>query len=313
MYRRSGGTLEAMNTKESTMTMTIKKEDQNPYHHQTDIPADPFSSVLAPDTFWSNHVLDDQKSSLGFMELLGFQDFTTAKYSSPSSSFGNTMMMYHRDQLPPSSSLPTSSAPHDDDDDDDVTVSEVGEESSVVLNMQPPSPNSSSLSSPPAAAAAAAQPLHKPLKQCVRSKKTMGGEESKKKKERAARFAFMTRTEIDHLDDGYRWRKYGQKAVKNSPFPRSYYRCTSSSCNVKKRVERCMGDPSFVVTTYEGQHIHPSPSPCAAAAAAPLNIPSSFNHLGNIILNPIPTTYANSAPAIITTLHQGGLLQDMLP
>lgn len=45
----------------------------------------------------------------------------------------------------------------------------------------------------------------------------------KKKKEREARFAFMTRTEIDHLDDGYRWRKYGQKAVKNSPFPRYIY------------------------------------------------------------------------------------------
>lgn len=42
----------------------------------------------------------------------------------------------------------------------------------------------------------------------------------KARKERAPRFAFMTKTEIDHLDDGFRWRKYGQKAVKNSPFPR---------------------------------------------------------------------------------------------
>jgi len=31
----------------------------------------------------------------------------------------------------------------------------------------------------------------------------------------------MTKSEVDHLEDGYRWRKYGQKAVKNSPFPRS--------------------------------------------------------------------------------------------
>jgi hypothetical protein len=30
----------------------------------------------------------------------------------------------------------------------------------------------------------------------------------------------MTKSEVDHLEDGYRWRKYGQKAVKNSPFPR---------------------------------------------------------------------------------------------
>ncbi|XP_024032508.1 probable WRKY transcription factor 23, partial [Morus notabilis] len=40
---------------------------------------------------------------------------------------------------------------------------------------------------------------------------------------------------------------------------RSYYRCTSASCNVKKRVERSYSDPNVVVTTYEGQHTHPSP------------------------------------------------------
>ncbi|KAL7596389.1 probable WRKY transcription factor 48 [Lactuca sativa] len=79
------------------------------------------------------------------------------------------------------------------------------------------------------------------------------------KKQKGPRFAFMTKTEVDHLDDGYRWRKYGQKAVKNSPFPRSYYRCTSASCGVKKRVERLTEDPAVVVTTYEGIHIHPCP------------------------------------------------------
>ncbi|CAN0896443.1 Probable WRKY transcription factor 57 [Linum grandiflorum] len=66
----------------------------------------------------------------------------------------------------------------------------------------------------------------------------------------------MTKSEIDHLEDGYRWRKYGQKAVKNSPFPRSYYRCTNSKCTVKKRVERSSEDPTTVITTYEGQHCH---------------------------------------------------------
>jgi hypothetical protein len=41
------------------------------------------------------------------------------------------------------------------------------------------------------------------------------------KKEREPRVAFMTKSEVDHLEDGYRWRKYGQKAVKNSSYPRS--------------------------------------------------------------------------------------------
>ncbi|TYK13261.1 putative WRKY transcription factor 71 [Cucumis melo var. makuwa] len=66
--------------------------------------------------------------------------------------------------------------------------------------------------------------------------------------------------EVDHLEDGYRWRKYGQKAVKNSAYPRSYYRCTTQKCGVKKRVERSYEDPSIVITTYEGQHNHPIPA-----------------------------------------------------
>ncbi|XVF43202.1 hypothetical protein PTKIN_Ptkin02bG0021700 [Pterospermum kingtungense] len=78
------------------------------------------------------------------------------------------------------------------------------------------------------------------------------------KRIRQPRFAFMTKSEVDHLEDGYRWRKYGQKAVKNSPFPRSYYRCTNSKCTVKKRVERSSEDPTIVITTYEGQHCHHS-------------------------------------------------------
>ncbi|CAA0827556.1 Probable WRKY transcription factor 28 [Striga hermonthica] len=86
--------------------------------------------------------------------------------------------------------------------------------------------------------------------------KTKRGE----KKEKQERFAFMTKSEVDHLEDGYRWRKYGQKAVKNSPYPRSYYRCTTQKCPVKKRVERSFQDPSIVVTTYEGKHNHHVPA-----------------------------------------------------
>ncbi|XP_061349918.1 probable WRKY transcription factor 24 [Gastrolobium bilobum] len=79
----------------------------------------------------------------------------------------------------------------------------------------------------------------------------------RKKKTTRPRFAFQTRSEDDILDDGYRWRKYGQKAVKNSIYPRSYYRCTHHTCNVKKQVQRLSKDTSIVVTTYEGIHNHP--------------------------------------------------------
>ncbi|KZV42072.1 putative WRKY transcription factor 75 [Dorcoceras hygrometricum] len=78
-----------------------------------------------------------------------------------------------------------------------------------------------------------------------------------KSKIKKTRFSFQTRSRVDILDDGYRWRKYGQKVVKNNKFPRSYYRCTHQGCNVKKQVQRLPTDESIVVTTYEGLHQHP--------------------------------------------------------
>uniref|UniRef100_A0A0D9V5B5 WRKY domain-containing protein n=1 Tax=Leersia perrieri TaxID=77586 RepID=A0A0D9V5B5_9ORYZ len=84
-----------------------------------------------------------------------------------------------------------------------------------------------------------------------------GAGRSGKKKATRPRFAFQTKSDNDILDDGYRWRKYGQKAVKNSKHPRSYYRCTHHTCNVKKQVQRLAKDTSIVVTTYEGVHNHP--------------------------------------------------------
>lgn len=61
------------------------------------------------------------------------------------------------------------------------------------------------------------------------------------------------------MDDGFKWRKYGKKSVKNSPTPRNYYRCSTEGCSVKKRVERDPDDPSYVITTYDGTHNHASP------------------------------------------------------
>ncbi|XVF57763.1 hypothetical protein PTKIN_Ptkin07bG0008100 [Pterospermum kingtungense] len=83
----------------------------------------------------------------------------------------------------------------------------------------------------------------------------------KEKKIRKPRYAFQTRSKVDILDDGYRWRKYGQKAVKNNKFPRNYYRCTHQGCNVKKQVQRLTNDQSVVETTYEGVHTHPIEKP----------------------------------------------------
>lgn len=65
--------------------------------------------------------------------------------------------------------------------------------------------------------------------------------------------------ESDVSGDGYRWRKYGQKVVKGNSYPRSYYRCTSLKCSVRKYVERASVDPGSFITTYEGKHNHDKP------------------------------------------------------
>ncbi|XP_043689715.1 WRKY transcription factor 71-like [Telopea speciosissima] len=164
-----------------------------------------------------------------------------------------------------------------------------------------------------------------------KSKKVSNPKKKGEKRQREPRFAFMTKSEVDHLEDGYRWRKYGQKAVKNSPYPRSYYRCTSQKCTVKKRVERSFQDPSIVITTYEGQHIHPSPATLRGNAAAGLFVPSMLTaqptkpifpqeHL----IHQMPTTNNQDETSSIypqnltTTIRQlqlpdYGLLQDIVP
>ncbi|KAJ9563206.1 hypothetical protein OSB04_008366 [Centaurea solstitialis] len=61
--------------------------------------------------------------------------------------------------------------------------------------------------------------------------------------------------------DSWAWRKYGQKPIKGSPYPRGYYRCSSSKgCPARKQVERSRADPTMVMVTYSCEHNHPWPA-----------------------------------------------------
>ncbi|KAJ6831169.1 putative WRKY transcription factor 33 [Iris pallida] len=86
---------------------------------------------------------------------------------------------------------------------------------------------------------------------------------------REPRVVVQTMSDIDILDDGYRWRKYGQKVVKGNPNPRSYYKCTTASCPVRKHVERASHDRRAVITTYEGKHNHDVPVARGSGANRP--------------------------------------------
>ncbi|KAL2517913.1 putative WRKY transcription factor 50 [Abeliophyllum distichum] len=85
------------------------------------------------------------------------------------------------------------------------------------------------------------------------------GGSGREKKELKEKVAFKTKSEVELLDDGFKWRKYGKKMVKNSPNPRNYYKCLVEGCPVKKRVKRDKEVPRYVVTTYEGIHNHQGP------------------------------------------------------
>ncbi|XP_010264512.1 PREDICTED: WRKY transcription factor WRKY24-like [Nelumbo nucifera] len=92
---------------------------------------------------------------------------------------------------------------------------------------------------------------------------------------REPRVVVQTTSDIDILDDGYRWRKYGQKVVKGNPNPRSYYKCTNAGCPVRKHVERASHDLRAVITTYEGKHNHDVPAARGSSSHSSITRPSS--------------------------------------
>ncbi|XP_074296631.1 putative WRKY transcription factor 65 [Silene latifolia] len=97
-----------------------------------------------------------------------------------------------------------------------------------------------------------------------------------------------SKTEAYPPSDSWAWRKYGQKPIKGSPYPRGYYRCSSSKgCPARKQVERSRMDPTVLVITYASEHNHLIPTskhhhksvtripPSASPPAPPVASPST--------------------------------------
>nr|GEU81082.1 probable WRKY transcription factor 70 [Tanacetum cinerariifolium] len=59
------------------------------------------------------------------------------------------------------------------------------------------------------------------------------------------------------IDDGYGWRKYGQKAILDAKHQRNYYRCThkiEQGCQATKQVQKTDDVPPKYKITYNGHH-----------------------------------------------------------
>ncbi|KAG1339007.1 WRKY transcription factor WRKY24 [Cocos nucifera] len=124
---------------------------------------------------------------------------------------------------------------------------------------------------------------------------------------REPRVVVQTTSDIDILDDGYRWRKYGQKVVKGNPNPRSYYKCTTVGCPVRKHVERASHDLRAVITTYEGKHNHDVPAARGSGGHA-VSRPSTENNNYNISMAIRPSAVPNHANHITASSILGGRL-----
>ncbi|PWA57894.1 DNA-binding WRKY [Artemisia annua] len=70
----------------------------------------------------------------------------------------------------------------------------------------------------------------------------------------------LTQEELSN-NDTWAWRKYGQKPIKGSPYPRNYYKCsTTKACGARKQVEQSHMDSNIFIVSYSGEHIHPRPT-----------------------------------------------------
>ncbi|GMH07300.1 hypothetical protein Nepgr_009140 [Nepenthes gracilis] len=122
--------------------------------------------------------------------------------------------------------------------------------------------------------------------------------------------------------DSWSWRKYGQKPIKGSPYPRGYYRCSSSKgCPARKQVERSHTDPSKLIISYASEHNHPFPTSRhhhAAVSSAAASASNSFAAAtSRTPSSSVPTSTSSadeekegSASAAATALQAGNFPSD---
>ncbi|XP_071706142.1 WRKY DNA-binding transcription factor 70-like [Rutidosis leptorrhynchoides] len=101
------------------------------------------------------------------------------------------------------------------------------------------------------------------------------------------------------IQDAYQWRKYGQKEILNSKYPRCYFRCTHKSvhgCKALKQVQQLEDDPNMFHITYFGYHTCPSPNSFSQHGIV-LDFEESKNHQ-NFSNNPSTITNVNIDPLV---------------
>ncbi|VFQ58269.1 unnamed protein product [Cuscuta campestris] len=89
-------------------------------------------------------------------------------------------------------------------------------------------------------------------------------------------------------DDGYIWRKYGQKDILGTRYPRGYFRCThrhAQGCLATKQVQRSDEDPNIFNITYCRNHTCNQPQ--TGGAASHHQLPPQNPAESQLSINPI--------------------------
>lgn len=105
--------------------------------------------------------------------------------------------------------------------------------------------------------------------------------------------------------DPWSWRKYGQKPIKSSPYPRNYYKCSSSKgCLARKQVEQSDLDPNIFIVTFTGDHTHSIPTHRNSLAGSTRNKLSKAQKPSSI-KNPAAEANASCSSPISSTADKG--------
>ncbi|KAJ0466033.1 putative transcription factor WRKY family [Helianthus annuus] len=98
------------------------------------------------------------------------------------------------------------------------------------------------------------------------------------------------------IEDGYAWRKYGQKEILNSNFPRCYFRCTHKQvhgCKALKQVQKLEDGSNMFHIIYFGHHTCPPPNNTSSQLAC---TNSKSNH--NFPNSPSTITKSHIDPSV---------------
>ncbi|KAI3800031.1 hypothetical protein L1987_35338 [Smallanthus sonchifolius] len=107
------------------------------------------------------------------------------------------------------------------------------------------------------------------------------------------------------IEDGYAWRKYGQKEILNSNSPRCYFRCThkqAHGCKALKQVQKLEDRSNKFHIIYFGHHTCPPPIPNTGLDHHNLpNSPSTItkNHIDPSLKQDPSACGAQSSPALV--------------